>query len=154
MEGIDFRQKPYLARTNECTFCKPCKIYSWKIEYSVQELKELLTDSDKKIDTIEKIAISKKDMAGVVHEILIKTAQDEHFFTGKEFYSLVSKIKSYCYDIEKIGKKIVIKGKGYGHHLGICQWGARNMVASGWDFQKILKFYYPGSVFMKLKTII
>lgn len=154
IEGIDFQHKPYLARIQECTFCKPCKIYSWKIEYTIDEFKEMLAESGVLIDTLHEVAILKKDAAGVVHKIGITTDKEKHVFSGKEFYSLISKIKSYCYDIEKIGKKIIIKGKGYGHHLGICQWGARNMVAAGWDFQKVLKFYYPGSVFMKLKTII
>ncbi|MEA2063197.1 MAG: SpoIID/LytB domain-containing protein [Gemmatimonadota bacterium] len=38
----------------------------------------------------------------------------------------------------------LFQGKGYGHGVGLCQWGARNMGKRGDCFQKILKHYYPG----------
>ncbi len=45
---------------------------------------------------------------------------------------------------------ITFKGTGYGHHMGLCQWGARELVNQGWNYKKILHFYYPGTTFMKL----
>ena len=44
----------------------------------------------------------------------------------------------------------MFKGTGYGHHIGLCQWGARELVSQGWDYKKILHFYYPDTTFMKL----
>ena len=54
--------------------------------------------------------------------------------------------------VEKKGKSIVFNGQGYGHHLGICQWGAKNIVDAGWNYTSILEFYYPGTVIMQLKN--
>ena len=54
-------------------------------------------------------------------------------------------------DTSALNTVIDFIGKGYGHHLGICQWGARYMVDAGWNYQRILQFYYPGADFMKLK---
>ncbi len=39
----------------------------------------------------------------------------------------------------------VIKGKGWGHGLGMSQWGAKNMAEQGLDFEDILTFYYTGT---------
>ena len=36
-------------------------------------------------------------------------------------------------------------GKGWGHGVGMCQWGANAMSREGYDYIKILKFYYPGA---------
>lgn len=44
----------------------------------------------------------------------------------------------------------MIEGKGFGHHLGICQWGARAMVEQGQNFVHVLRFYYPGAVLKQL----
>jgi stage II sporulation protein D len=40
--------------------------------------------------------------------------------------------------------KIKIAGAGYGHGIGLCQMGALEMARQGFDYQKILHFYYPG----------
>jgi len=39
-------------------------------------------------------------------------------------------------------KKYIIKGKGWGHGLGMSQWGAKNMAEQGFGFEQILTFYY------------
>lgn len=53
---------------------------------------------------------------------------------------------------EEKKKKIIFKGVGFGHHLGLCQWGAREMVRDGWDYKRVLQFYYPDTYLMKLCT--
>jgi len=35
-----------------------------------------------------------------------------------------------------------IKGSGYGHGIGLSQYGARGMADKGFDFADILKYYY------------
>ena len=36
-------------------------------------------------------------------------------------------------------------GKGYGHGVGLCQWGAREMAAQGKSYRQILDHYFPGA---------
>ena len=38
---------------------------------------------------------------------------------------------------------ITITGKGWGHGVGMSQWGARKMAEKGWDYSKIIGYYYP-----------
>jgi stage II sporulation protein D len=40
---------------------------------------------------------------------------------------------------------IVIRGRGNGHGVGMCQWGAIARARAGDDFRAILKAYYPGA---------
>jgi SpoIID/LytB domain protein len=40
---------------------------------------------------------------------------------------------------------VTIKGKGFGHGVGLCQVGALQKVRAGWNWQDILSFYYPGT---------
>ena len=39
----------------------------------------------------------------------------------------------------------MLKGNGFGHGAGLCQWGARMLADSGKDFRAILEHYYPGT---------
>lgn len=41
--------------------------------------------------------------------------------------------------------KLVINGSGYGHGVGMCQWGAIGRARAGQDFRTILHTYYPGT---------
>jgi stage II sporulation protein D len=38
--------------------------------------------------------------------------------------------------------QFVITGKGFGHGLGMSQWGAKGLAEQGYDYQAILKYYY------------
>ena len=40
-------------------------------------------------------------------------------------------------------------GKGFGHGVGLCQWGAEGKAQKGWTGQQIIAFYYPGAKIIK-----
>ena len=44
--------------------------------------------------------------------------------------------------------RLVLRGKGWGHGVGLCQIGAAVMASRGFDYKQILAFYYPGSRLM------
>ena len=54
------------------------------------------------------------------------------------------KIKSTLFNLEQYGSAVVFKGRGSGHGVGMCQWGAKHMGELGWSTEKILTHYYPG----------
>src|SRR5437763_13460099 len=43
------------------------------------------------------------------------------------------------------GTKLVVTGHGWGHGVGMSQWGAYGYARHGWSFEKILAHYYPGT---------
>lgn len=150
---INHKEAPYLSRSYECTFCKPCKIYSWKLEYTTADIVSLLAAGGHKLRNIRDISVIKKDAAGIVQKVRIKSLSKTIELSGKQMYSLMKKIKSHCYTIKQTGNKVIFAGKGYGHHMGICQWGARRMLDHGYTYKKILDFYYPGTVMKSLRNL-
>ena len=57
----------------------------------------------------------------------------------------------YGYAIEKSGNDFVFYGRGWGHGVGMCQWGALAMAEQGYTAEKILAHYYPGTAVRKFK---
>ena len=51
-------------------------------------------------------------------------------------------LKSTYFSIVPARDKLVIKGKGYGHGVGLSQEGAMNMARQGYDYKRIITFYY------------
>ena len=41
--------------------------------------------------------------------------------------------------------RLTVRGLGYGHGVGMCQWGAIGRARAGQDFRMILRTYYPGT---------
>ena len=58
------------------------------------------------------------------------------------------KLRSTFFDIQKEGNLIKLKGKGFGHGIGLSQQGAIQMAKRRYNFKQIIDFYYP-QVFLK-----
>ncbi|MDD5085707.1 MAG: amidase, partial [Candidatus Omnitrophica bacterium] len=54
--------------------------------------------------------------------------------------------------VEYLDKEIVFSGHGWGHGVGMCQWGAKALAEKGWNYKDILEYYYPGSTIVKMQN--
>lgn len=154
MGGVDFKGAPYLKREYGCPYCKKTKLYGWQVEYTVSELEKIFSQDIGKPVKLVDLKITKTDKAGVPQEMHVVTKSGSFTIVGaKKIYALFKNAKSFCFDIAKKGNKYLFKGRGYGHHLGICQWGVRQMVKEGWHYLEILKFYYVGVSFMNIQVV-
>lgn len=70
---------------------------------------------------------------------------------GTEFRTLFG-INSANFEIT-FGEEVVIDCKGYGHGVGMSQWGANAMAKEGGNYKKILKHYYTGVDITKLENV-
>jgi stage II sporulation protein D len=150
IDDFDFVKVPYLARSYACTHCKESSLYSWQVSYDHAMLDKLLHHYKSEISWLHDIHIVKKDKAGLVAEVQLQGPKKHTTVSGKKLYSALKEVKSFHFDVQKKAGKITFSGRGFGHHIGLCQWGARQMVRDGWDYKSILKFYYPGTHFMRL----
>lgn len=150
IDDFDFEKAPYLARSYVCTYCSRCNIYSWKKELDNATFNKQVAHLFNHPGSIEKITVTKKDKAGRVKELIVKKGNKRYTISGQQLYSALKDIKSFCYSVDKKAEKIIFSGYGFGHHIGICQWGAREMVRDGWPYKRILEFYYPGTTLAKL----
>lgn len=150
ISGFNFERAPYLAREYACTHCKKCKSYSWNVSMDKDELITYLQKEYPQLTAVRDVKITEKDTAGLVKEALIKGARAVCTLTGRKLYSCIKGIRSYCFDVTKKGSTVTFKGRGFGHHIGLCQWGARAMVDDGWCHTSILSFYYPETKLMRL----
>jgi stage II sporulation protein D len=56
------------------------------------------------------------------------------------------KVKSLAFEARRLpGGGLILSGKGYGHGVGLCQWGADGMARKGARWEEILARYYPGA---------
>ncbi len=151
--GVDFEKAPYLARSYPCTHCKKFKYYSWHALYTLKDLGLHLEAALPTKGPLTDVKIKSKDRAGCVDGFQVKIKKEWYDFPVGKLPHLAKHIKSSTFTLTKRGKLIKFKGKGLGHQLGFCQWGSKELALKGWDFKRILRFYYPGITIMKAEGI-
>ena len=70
-------------------------------------------------------------------------------FSGREVREALS-LRSSDFEITTDQQSVIIKTTGFGHGIGMSQYGAKAMAEAGADYQKILKHYYSGTEITKL----
>ncbi|MGB9678068.1 MAG: SpoIID/LytB domain-containing protein [Candidatus Ratteibacteria bacterium] len=104
---------------------------------------------------VEKIEIVERDQTNRVKLLQIITKNGNiKKLTGKEFRERINQqtqvyfdnpyiIPSTLFEVTDKGDTITFKGKGYGHGVGLSQYGAKKMAEIGFNYKDILKFYFP-----------
>lgn len=106
------------------------------ITYSISEMSNKL-GFDFNYHTI--IEIISKDESNRISKIKI----GDNEYTGVELRNILG-LRSADFDIEKTDNGIKITTRGYGHGVGMSQYGANGMANSGYSYDAILKHYYTG----------
>ena len=81
--------------------------------------------------------------------LLLKINDTE--FKGMDVYNKLS-LRSTDFEIELQGQTVSITTKGYGHGVGMSQYGALGMAKSGYTYDQILAHYYQNTTLTKLKN--
>ena len=63
-------------------------------------------------------------------------------------------IRSTNFKVKIKGDIAIFEGRGWGHGVGMCQWGAYFMAKRGFKAEDILRFYYPGAKITDLRAVI
>jgi len=134
---------PYLESIR-CPFCSGSPKYAWEYRLGISEIKSALRREYPEVRTIR--GISFKKLQGRVTNVVIRHRGGIVRLTGNQFRLMVSpyRVKSLYFSAEKSGKALLLKGKGWGHGVGLCQYGAKGMALQGKSHLEILKHYYTG----------
>ena len=100
--------------------------------FTKEELKQLLNLND-----IEEIKIISRDKTNRVSKLSVNNKT----YTGVEFRKLLT-LRSTDFTIKEENDKYIITTKGYGHGVGMSQYGANGMANENFKYEEILKYYY------------
>ena len=73
-------------------------------------------------------------------------------YSGVELRKLLG-LNSTLFELRADDKGILVRSRGWGHRVGMSQYGADAMALSGSDYRQILAYYYPGTVIDKLSNV-
>jgi stage II sporulation protein D len=134
-------------RGRECRFCQRSPHSNWKKKVSLQHIKESLKKKGFKTGVIKAIRIVDRDISGRVTDLEISSSDGEIKLNANRFRLAVGSnlIRSTNFDVEIKKGSAYFEGTGWGHGVGMCQWGAFFMSRKKFTAEQILGYYYPES---------
>lgn len=116
--------------------------------FSTKEIDDILKASFKGITLNEAFEtlfeIKERTKSGMVKKVRVGNKE----FTGREIRSAFG-LRSSNFDIAYRDGQFIFTVYGYGHGVGLSQYGAQAMAEQGADYKEILKWYYKGTEIVK-----
>ena len=128
--------------------------YRWTVEYTQEELSELINRKLKDdFGIITDLIPVERGKSGRIWKLKI-VGTKKTFSIGKELEIRralsETHLLSSAFDVEKQGDRFILHGKGWGHGVGMCQIGAAVMGEQCKTYDEILLFYYRNAEIQKL----
>ncbi len=114
---------------------------NWILSLSKGELEKRL-----QLSFIRNIQYERSPNSRRVHQVLVLLKDGSvKRLTANEFRGRIGymELKSTWFDVSQEGQNMVFRGRGFGHGVGLCQWGSRALGVDGLSYRAILKHYYP-----------
>jgi stage II sporulation protein D len=150
---------PYLKSVT-CDYCRPSPHYGWektcaKRDFFINLRNRLgrlgITLGEREF--IKGLRLLKNRRSQRIRQITILTTKNEYKIQAYNIRTLLGDnrdpgglLKSSYFQFKVRGDTIAIEGHGFGHGVGMCQWGALEMSRKGKNYRQILRLYYPGTI--------
>ncbi|MBK7057808.1 MAG: SpoIID/LytB domain-containing protein [Leptospiraceae bacterium] len=129
----------------ESPHCKEATNFEWKITLSRTQLQEKLKSLE--LEEIKGIKISEYTPSGRAKTLEIEGKEKTALMNAVEFRRAVGQtvMRSLLFEIQFEDDFFKIKGQGFGHGVGMSQWGSKGMAEKNYDYRDILTHYYKGT---------
>ncbi len=137
-EHVWHRSVPYLKAVTD--FDQEAPLYNWTKNYSIAQTESGLP---KDIGQVLSINILTKGPSGRATYMLVNGSNASRIITGeaaRKYFSL----PSTNFNVTPAETTYIFVGKGFGHGLGLSQWGAKSLAKHGYNAAQILCYYYNG----------
>jgi len=150
-EKVWERRVPYLKGV-PCNYCKAAPYYKWEAEFTENEIIEKFESAGIHFTDIAAILPERVSSSGRWSSIKIIGKPKSIVINGNRFRLILGeeKLRSTKFKIRHLRKKWTIYGEGWGHGVGMCQWGARGMADKGYKYYQILRYYFRGTKIVKI----
>jgi stage II sporulation protein D len=127
-----------------CDWCTSSKYYRWTARLPAADVVRAAGMSGK----FEGLEVAGRDAGGRATRLRVRAGGRSREVGAPTFRLKVgaSKLRSCVLDEVSIGdREIVIRGRGWGHGVGLCQIGAKTLAEQSVPAEEILRRYYPGT---------
>lgn len=142
---------PYLKGV-DCKYCLIAGTGKWEQTLPLKKIESLLKGSPYQVHGLKEIRSGRRNGSGRLNDLTLLTAKGNVVIPAVIFRKSIgySVIKSSNFEVRTVGDEANFVGVGYGHGVGLCQWGSKQRAEDGFDYREILTYYYPGTRLEKM----
>jgi len=121
--------------------------FYWSLDLKLTDLSSILRRNGSDVGTVTAIEVTERTQSLRVASLAVHGTRGSARLRGNDFRRMVGyeTIKSTLFAVALDGSVARFSGRGYGHGVGMSQWGAKGMAEQGYTAEKILEYYYPGT---------
>lgn len=150
VEDVWSNSLPYLRAVPD--FDQDAPVYQWTESFTQAELKQQISG----VGNIISMTPQATTPHGSVITIKVLGDAGVKTFEGTDITAALG-LKSTRFTVspqksegQQIPNSFQISGKGFGHAVGMSQWGAYNLARNGYNYQQILLYYYQGATLARI----
>ena len=142
----------------KCNYCYRSRLYRWAdVVLEKKDIGEALRRSGvadlRRLGEVRRVEVAATTGAGRATKIRVVDAGGLSILVNSDSWRRfigARKVPSTWFTIRDDGERIVLEnGHGFGHGVGLCQWGAEYLAEQDLTAEQILRFYYPGAVLVR-----
>ena len=127
--------------------------FAWNLDIPLGRLTELLRRGGVSVGTVVRLEVLERSRSLRVLRLAVHGTRGTARLSGADFRRILGydTLKSTLFAVAVDGQYARFAGRGYGHGVGMDQWGAKAMADQGYRVYEILEYYYPGAALAMLQ---
>jgi stage II sporulation protein D len=136
-----------------CSACAATAHHQWQADVTHSSFTKKMKSWGAKIGELVRVEVMGRTASGRVSQVRLIGSHGNETISSEKLRSLIgyNVLKSGFFEVEKTSGGILFKGEGWGHGVGLCQFGAQRMAERGATCRQILAHYFPGSKIVSYK---
>jgi stage II sporulation protein D len=137
-----------------CDFSFGSPHFYWSLDLRLSEVADTLRRNGIDSGAISFIDVTERTPSLRASVVTVRGERGLFTVRGNDFRRMLGydTFKSTLFAVALDGEWARFTGRGYGHGVGMCQWGAKGMAEQGYSARQILEYFYPGTTFGSLET--
>ncbi len=138
--------QPHL-RATRCGWCRGSPHYFWKARVPTERVTQRLNAAGYDLGEVRAIGVLSRTATGRVHRFRVYGQKGTRDIPANEFRNIVDprRVRSTLIaGISKLDGAWQFHGRGWGHGVGLCQWGMKELADQSMAYGQILRMYYRG----------
>lgn len=144
--------QPYLTAVHD-PYCTTSPDEHWENVVPMSDFRAAFAQRYADIGPIRRVRLGPQDASGRLQTVTVVGTKGTLTIPATVFrrlagWHVVRSTRIVAVDVSRAA--IRVAGSGFGHGVGMAQWGARAMADAGRSTHDILAFYYPGSTYAQI----
>ncbi len=139
---------PYLPAVDDGDSDAAKPHLAWTVRIPLAQLSSKLRKAGRIKGELVELSVSQTTPSGRARELrLVVKGGGALTLRASELRQLAgyTQLPSLAFTVEVDHGAALFRGRGSGHGVGLCQWGARGRALAGQTYRTILEHYYPGA---------